>query len=223
MELPTSQLAHFIWTRATQQGDFVIDLHSNAEPALNFAVVGNAKDVHVELKALEVAKAFGVSIVRQKNQVGASSFPDYAKLCMDNDIPAFMVEIETGTTLTFDENCIAVRIATRGVINCLKKLGMLEGPLETQTDLEIPPRNFEMFGPLLAKTTGFVNRLVKTGKRLEKNKPAADIIDIFGNILETVVMPVDGFILDWNVGAPPHYTLWVNAGEEIGYVYTTNE
>ena len=45
-----------------------MDVHENVKPCLHFSFVGFCKDKKVENRALEAAKAFGLTIIRPKGE-----------------------------------------------------------------------------------------------------------------------------------------------------------
>lgn len=130
-----------------------------------------------------------------------------------------MPELECGTDTTWDEDYAAVRVAVRGVTNCLKKLGMLPGRVEPQSEVRVLKGIFEFHGTIPNERGGIVKRLVDVGVRIKKGTPVASILDPYGEPIETIRMPVDGYIWGWNLGAPPFFNWGAQSGDGVAYVY----
>jgi hypothetical protein len=220
----TSRFANFIWENASKKADLVIDLHENVKPCLQFILVGRSNGSKIETKALELAEAFGLSIARPST--GRSRLPgmrlediEYYELCLQNGVPAFEPELESSTDISFDESYHGVKVAVRGVMNCLKKLGMVQGAIEPQSDTKVLRGRYVFHETIPSNRGGIVNRLAEVGVKLSKGTPVANVIDPNGQVLETLSMPVNGYIWGWNLGAPPFYQWGVQSGDGVAYVY----
>ena len=143
----------------------------------------------------------------------------YYQLCMSEGVPSFMPELESSTDILFNEEYNPVRIGVRGVMNCLKKLSMVEGQIEPQTETKVLAGRFEFYCTLPAERGGIVHRLVEVGVRLERGKEIANVVSPYGDVVETLRMPVDGYVWGWNLGAPPYYTWGVQSGDGVAYIY----
>jgi predicted deacylase len=220
----TSRFANFIWENASKKADLVIDLHENVKPCLQFVLVGVTGDSNVEKRTLGLAESFGLSIARPSR--GPHRLPgmkvgdlEYYELCLQNGVPSFMPELESSTDIVFSEEYKGVRVAVRGVLNCLKKLGMISGSIDAQSETKVLPGRFVFHETIPCNRGGIVNRLAEVGVKLSKGTPVANVMDPYGEVLETVVMPVDGYIWGWNLGAPPFYQWGVQSGDGVAYVY----
>lgn len=203
----TSRIANFIWNTA-QDADLVMDFHENVEPCLNFSIVGQGKDIDTENKALELANAFGITVIRSARETeyrlpgvkpGDKPFTD---LLMSKGIPAFTPEFVGATGATFDEHEPRVQVPLRGCLNVLKKLGMMEGKIEPQTGIKVMKGNFEVAGMPVANRGGIVHRMAEIAVKLPRDKPIAKIVDVFGDEIEVIKMPVEGYVWGWTVGNP---------------------
>jgi predicted deacylase len=220
----TSRFANFIWEHAAKNADLVIDLHENVKPALQFILLGKSDDSIVESKALSLAKAFGLTIARPgKEELSLIGMRPgdlgYYQLCMANGIPSFMPELESSTDIEFNEQYNAVRVGVRGVMNCLKKLGMISGNIEPQSDTKVLQGSFAFYQTIPANRGGIVNRLAEIGVKIPKGAPIANVTNSYGEVIETLTMPVDGCLFGWNLGAPPYYNWGVHSGDGVAYVY----
>jgi predicted deacylase len=219
----TSRLANFIWENASKSANLVMDVHENVKPCLHFSFVGHCKDKSVESKALEAAKAFGLTIIRPKGEFALAGMKpgdlEYTDALLANGVPAFTPELEAGTDLTMGEEWTSVRVGVRGLLNVLKKLGMIPGSIEPQTEIKIFPGNFAFYGMAVANRGGIVNRLVDVGVKLKKGTPIATVLSAYGEIVETIEMPVEGYVWGWNIGSPPNFNWSVQSGDSVAFIY----
>ena len=219
----TSRLANFIWENASKTADLVMDVHENVKPCLHFSFVGYCKDKEVEGKALEAAKAFGLTIMRPKGELALAGMKpgdlEYTDALLTNGIPAFTPELEAGTDLTMGEEWPSVRVGVRGLMNVLKKLEMVPGSIEPQTEVKVFQGNFAFHGMAVANRGGIVNRLVDVGVKLRKGTHIVTVLNPYGEIIETIEMPVDGYVWGWNVGSPPNFNWTVQSGDSVAFLY----
>jgi predicted deacylase len=219
----TSRLANFIWENASKSADLVMDVHENVKPCLHFAYVEYCKDKKVENKALEAAKAFGLTIIRPKGEFALAGMKpgdvEYVDALLANGVPAFTPELEAGTDLTMGEEWVSVRVAVRGLMNVLKHLGMIHGAPEPQTEVKVFPGNFAFYGMSVANRGGVVNRLVDVGVKLKKDTTIATVLNPYGEISESLKMPVDGYLWGWNIGSPPNFNWTVQSGDSVAFIY----
>lgn len=219
----TSRLANFIWENASKTADLVMDVHENVKPCLHFSYVAYAKDKKVEEKTLELARAFGLTIIRPKGEFALAGMKpgdvEYVDACLANGVPAFTPEMEASTDLTFGEEWTSVRVCVRGLTNVLKKLGMIPGAIEPQTEVKVFPGNYAFHGMTIANRGGILNRLVDVGVKLTKGTPIATVLNPYGEVVETIEMPVDGYVWGWNVGSPPNFNWSVQSGDSVAFVY----
>jgi len=219
----TSRLANFIWENASKTADLVMDVHENVKPCLHFSFVGYCKDKGVEGKALEAAKAFGLTIMRPKGELALAGMKpgdlEYTDALLRNGVPAFTPELEAGTDLTMGEEWPSVRVGVRGLMNVLKKLEMVPGSIEPQTEVKVFQGNFAFHGMAVANRGGIVNRLVDVGVKLRKGTHIATVLNPYGEIIETIEMPMDGYVWGWNIGSPPNFNWTVQSGDSVAFLY----
>jgi len=219
----TSRLANFIWESASKSADLVMDVHENVRPCLHFSFVGYCEDKKVENKALQAAKAFGLTIIRPKGEFALAGMKpgdvEYVDALLANGVPAFTPELEAATDLTMGEEWTSVRVAVRGLMNVLKSLGMIPGTIEPQTDVKVFKGDFAFHGMAVANRGGIVNRLVDVGVKITKGAPIAKVLNAYGEVIETISMPTDGYIWGWNIGSPPNFNWSVQSGDSVAFVH----
>ena len=219
----TSRLANFIWENASKNADLVMDVHENVKPCLHFSFVGHCQDKNVEAKALEMARAFGLTVIRPKGEFALAGMKpgdvEYIDALLSNGVPAFTPELEAGTDLTMGEEWLSVRVGVRGLMNVLRKMEMIPGRLEPQSEVKVFPGTHIFHGMAVANRGGIVNRLADVGIKLKKGTTIATVLNAYGDVTETIQMPVDGYIWGWNIGSPPNFNWTVQTGDSVAFIY----
>src|SRR2546425_1031602 len=123
----TSRIASFIWNEATLGADLIMDLHENVSPCLLFSLVGTCKDKQVERRTLQLAEAFGLTVIRTGGaDLGTPGTKGgdlyWAEEGMASGIPGFQVELEGSFKSRFAGSKPTVQIGGRGGINKFNKL-----------------------------------------------------------------------------------------------------
>src|SRR5439155_18929688 len=75
------------------------------------------------------------------------------------------------------------------------------------------------WGSIRANRGGLVNRFVDTGVGLRKGTRIAEVISPYGEVVETIRMPIDGFIWAWTIIGPDNPNWCVQAGSTIAYIF----
>jgi predicted deacylase len=144
---------------------------------------------------------------------------EYIDALLTNGVPAFTPELEAGTDLTMGEEWPSVKVGVRGLMNVLKKIEMIPGAIEPQTEVKVFQGNFAFHGMAVANRGGVVNRLVDVGVKLKKSTHIATVLDPYGEVIETVEMPIDGYVWGWNIGSPPNFNWSVQSGDSVAFIY----
>jgi hypothetical protein len=220
----TGRISNFIWTKASLGAALVMDLHENVSPCLMFTLAGSCNDKETEKRTVELANAFGLTVIRTAPvdlaTPGMKAGDLYwAELAMANGVPGITVELEGRFESRFDENQPAVRIGIRGVMNTLKALHMIEGSVEPQTDTLVLKGDFKSYGVVRSNRGGVVNRYVDTGVKLRKGTKIAEVINPYGDVVETIEMPTDGYIWAWTIIGPDNPNWSVQAGSPVAYLF----
>jgi predicted deacylase len=221
---PTSRLANFIW-KTTQGASLAMDFHENAKPCLCFSIVDKGSSPDVDRKMAELAEAFGITVIGS----GEADFTlpgvkptdkSFTGHCAQAGIPAFTPEFEGGPEVwSFREEGNVV-VPVRGVVNVLRKLGMLEGKIEPQSGIKVLKGNFVAWGIAHANRAGFVDRMAEPGEKISKGTKIARILNAFGDELETITMPTDGYIWGWTAaGGSNKRHLTVHSGGNVAYIF----
>src|SRR5208337_1857486 len=154
----TGRFANFIWKNATLGSNLIMDLHENVNPCLKFTLVGYSKDKETEKRALDLARAYGVTLIRNRSSdvdTGTAGMKVgdlyWAELGLANGIPGFTVELEGSFESRFDEaQSSVVRVGVRGIMNTLSTLGMVQEKVQPQTETLVLKGEFKSSGNIRA-------------------------------------------------------------------------
>jgi predicted deacylase len=193
MDSITGRMAEVLFKEVTLKGDVVIDIHCNTPPAVCWVTL-HAGDDAAGNRSREIAAAFGVTVIDAGpaaawGNLGAGRGM-MADIATHHEKPAFIVELEA---FTFPEPM--VKAGVRGILNVMRKLGMIEGALEAQTDVPVIKETLNKVKPLRATRGGFVHHLAEVGSTVKKGQDIAILRDPFGDIVETIQSPVDGYLV----------------------------
>jgi predicted deacylase len=189
----TQRIVHFLWTKIVRQAQVAIDLHAVGEPGIAFTFMyrGGKQDAQgtpAWERTLALARAFGVTMVTT-----APNPLTLAGACLDEGKPALMIEM-THSRMQDDRT---IDGALRGLRNVLVELGMIEGTTEPQRDLLVVPGVHPALPTIRAARGGLITFKVPCGVFVTAGTVIARIRDVFGNELEAVCMPADGYVMTY--------------------------
>lgn len=176
-----SRLANTFLKEVVFKSEFGIDLHTGAIDRANLPQIrANLDDPRVP----ELASAFGAPVV-----VNAMLREGSLRACAaDHDIPVMIYE--AGEALRFDE--ISIRGGIRGVLQVMRKLGMLPPSERTTPEKVVIARSTSW---VRASTSGIVTHAVALGTRVKENDRLALISDPLGDFEEAIYAPFDGIVI----------------------------
>jgi predicted deacylase len=200
-----------------QQAHYYIDIHGNPEPAapMSMLFLSCSSDADVRAKTIKLGDAFGVTAVDMSDPVAhpawVGSVDQYpVPVAMSHGIPALMVElVSSHTVLDSGRGC-------KGVLNVMKGLKMIEGNLEPQEPAALPGR-YRYWGSLTATAAGLAWPRVAPGKLIDKGETVVEITDVFGDLLETITSPTEGFLWSLNGALYGDRTHAVPEGSDLGF------
>jgi predicted deacylase len=192
--LMTERLVHALFTEFIAEADLTLDLHSALDGCTiaPFVYIDPDDDETGTLAQREAAcLAFGTPYAYYKGRgqkLGTSdmsgSLRSRAEAAGHASISAEMGESRR-VTAEF------VPMGVRGVHNLLRSLGMEDGdPVEGP-----PPRTFRTITLHHAEHGGGLRFLVELEAEVRAGQPIAEIVDVFGHVVETIEAARDGFIL----------------------------
>lgn len=193
--LLTERLAHLLFTEFVEQADLTIDLHSALDGAdiTPFVYVWPSDTTNGTLGLREkVAHCFGTGHVyyhAAASKFGTSDVP--RSLALQADMVGKVVMLaEMGESRRVSTEYVSTGVA--GIRNVLITMGMLSG------EPTLPPadqRRFDHFAVVHATSGGGLRLNVALRDEVTAGQQVAEIVDVFGQPVEQLVAPVNGFVL----------------------------
>lgn len=219
-ETLTNRAVAAISKYALEQADVVLDLHSNARDSVlfNFTRTG---DFPAAKESVRLSKVFGFTTVLSEAKKHGFGFEErLAGLMADYalSIGKPTLTVELSPTHEWVESSIAAGV--RGTLNVMKDMGMLDGEIEAH-DPAVPIVD-KILGPQLRVTAergGFVHPLISPGTWVTEGTAVVNIRDAWGDIIETIGSPADGYVL----GYPHHMNHAVATGSIVVFVGAVHE
>jgi len=176
------RVAHMVFDEFVSKADCLIDSHGGdlTEDIRGFVIIGKTEDSDLHRKMVEMASCYDAAYI-QVSEIHGSSGEALRKY----GIPC--ITPEAGTPYPVREE--DVKFHHDGIINVMKHLGMLEGRPEVRTLKIDPPRE-----RLFAERGGIWRQSVAAGQRVEKGMVLGEVVDLFGENLQTLRAPFDGVV-----------------------------
>lgn len=178
-----ARLAHLFMHEIVKQCDYGIDLHTAAIHRDNLPQIRANLD---DPETLHLAKAFDVPVLINANLRDGS----LREAAAAEGIP--MLLYEGGEALRFNEQVI--RAGRRGIINVMRKLGMLPPPKKAKKH-SIEPIIARSSSWIRAPGSGVLRHIVSMGSRINRNDKVALIEDPIGEQKVVINAPYDGIVI----------------------------
>jgi len=212
----------------------VLNFHCNDHPnSLYFQIIEPTTETEHDIE--RAAEAFGITTIRRDNQgdqgpspAGTDRLPTLSNKGAAEGIPELMVELIDGRYL--DET--SLRVGVDGTLNMIKEFDILEAdPLEgPQDDITVVPCKYtggsgvnRAYGMLRNDHGGILYPRQPTGEFVEAGDIVADVVDLHGERIEQVEMPVDGYLWAY-AGAQQFATSGaiqtIESGGKVVYAFT---
>lgn len=205
----TDRLVSMVVEEGIKKADYLIDFHCNPDPAMCFTKVVGPIDSEPGRTSMQMAEAFGISNFQEdclpSTGVHSGTMDEAAAL-----LGKPMIGIEL--TPWWRISPLMVQVGARGTLNVLKTLGMIDGALEKQEGIPILP-GFMARGFLLSDRGGLVKVIKQPAERLKKGELICQVVDNFGDPVEDIVSPHDG----WMVAYPMLFSSAAYTGEYVAY------
>ncbi|MFW9847001.1 MAG: succinylglutamate desuccinylase/aspartoacylase family protein [Candidatus Thorarchaeota archaeon] len=218
----TERLAYALWKEAWSKADLVINIHCNTRPdSLIFQeiLIGNEKTRDGLWK---MAKAFGVTTVVDDTPFDENAPPTLANLVAKKGVPDLLMELIDGRWISEPSTTAGVR----GVLNIMKAYDMIDGEIEPQEGFPVIKGKCKWEGIIRANRGGLIRFLKTPGDFLKKGEKFAEIYDLYGDVLEEVTIPLDGYIWAYPCGdilGTPGSMQTVQTGANVAYYFTSSE
>jgi uncharacterized protein len=196
--------------RALQLATHSIDVHSNPDAAMPFTLVNRdlAPDDRTRNEMNTMAEAWGFTVIETVG--GRSTGVNGSSVA--HGVPSMTPEL-TGDMFLREDNTRAGRI---GITNVMKAIGILEGELEPQA---VSPMqgDFVGAGRLTTHRGGLMWVRQPPGQFLREGDLAIEMTDVWGDTVEEIRMPFDGYC--WSFTGGIGGTHAVPEGTQIAYLF----
>ncbi len=188
--LLSQRLAAAILERGVLRCDYVLDFHANPHPAMMFSIVKCAEG-RVGEESAALGEAFGLTVITMKLSNEPHRTGTMTDAAMRAGKPALTLELVSWRRLEEP----AIRAGVRGTLNVMKRLGMLDGAIEPQGDdvLRLPGRLTRT--EVTSERGGIALPLKGVGDRLARGEPIMRLVDPYGDEVDTLRSPVDGWLM----------------------------
>ena len=218
----TERLAHALWTEAWSRADAIVNLHCNTRPDSLIYQWINVGNPATRERLEGMADAFGVTTIVSDEPVGENAPPTLENLAAGKGIPVILEELIDGRWISEPSTSAGVR----GVLNIMKAFDMIDGEPEPQRGFPIVPGVNRFHGIIRANRGGLIRLLKRPGEPIKRGEALAEIYDLYGDIIESVKMPVDGYVWAFPCGQSLGTSGGLQAvqtGANIAYAFTHEE
>ena len=192
--LLTERIAHVLFHEFAMAADVTLDLHSALDGCdiLPFVYIDPDDDETGTLGERErLGKAFGTPYLYYKargSKLGTSDMTRSLRAQTDTQRkPSFSAEM--GESRRVSEHLVPLGV--RGVHNVLRAMGLEEGSPEVPATQRV----FRKITLSHAEHGGGLRMNVDLGDDVRAGQTIAEVVDVFGDMVERVSAPVDGFVL----------------------------
>jgi len=218
----TERLAHVLWKEAWSKANMVLNIHTNVRPDSLFFTEINIGNPKTKDRLERMAKVFGVTNVVENVPIADDAPDTLANLAVKNGVPDILIELIDGRWISEPSTTVGVR----GTLNIMKEFDMIDGSIESQEEIIVIPGICTFQGIVRANRGGLIRFLKTPGDFMKKGEIFAEIYDLYGDVLEQVPCPVNGYIWAYPCGdilGTPGSLQAVQTGANIAYVFTSDE
>jgi predicted deacylase len=216
----TERLAYALHKEAWSKADLVANIHCNTRPdslIYQWINIGNPKTAE---KLQKMADAFGVTTIVSETPFDEDlAQSTLGNLAAKRGVPVILLELIDGRWISEPSTSAGVR----GVLNIMKVFDMIDGEIEPQKGFPIIPGVNKSYGIIRANRGGLIRFLKKPGDLIKENEVLAEIYDLYGDILEKVRMPVEGYVWAFPCGqslGTSGSLQAVQTGANVAYAFT---
>lgn len=215
----TERLAYALWKEAWSKADLVANIHCNTRPdslIYQWINVGNPK---TKEKLERMARAFGVTTIVSDAPFDEASPPTLANLAAKKGVPVILLELIDGRWISEPSTSAGVR----GILNMMREFEMIDGEIEPQSGFPIVPGVNRSHGVIRANRGGLIRFFKKPGELIKEGETLAEIYDLYGDVIEEVKMPVEGYVWAYPCGSSLGTSGGLQAvetGANVAYAFT---
>ena len=215
----TERLANALWKEAWSKSDLIVNIHCNTRPDSLIYQWINIGNPSTREKIVQMAQAFGVTTIVTDEPIDEKAPPTLGNLAAIKGIPVILEELIDGRWISEPSTTAGVN----GILNIMKSFNMIDGELKTQRDFPIVHGVNKFYGIIRANRGGLI-RLHKTpGELIRKGDIIAEIYDLYGDVIEEVRMPVEGYVWAFPCGQSLGTSgglQAVQSGANVAYAFT---
>lgn len=174
------RVANTLFKEIVSKADALIDSHGGdlTEDINRFVIIGSTDDEEIRKKMVDMASCYDAHYIRVTDIKGST------KEALDlYGIPC--ITPESGTPYPVREE--EIRFHRDGIMNVMRYMGMLEGEL-TLRKLKVNPAQERFY----AEWGGIWRQKVEAGQRAKKGEMLGEVVNLFGETLQTIKAPFDG-------------------------------
>jgi uncharacterized protein len=192
--LLTERIASVLFDLFVREADLTIDMHSALDGCdiAPFVYIDPDDDEGGTLALRDrVARAFLTPYVYYKKRGVRFGTSDLSRsMSAQADLARLaVVSAEMGESRRVTE--AFVPIGVRGLQNALRAAGVLAGPVEEPSG----QRTFTTFSIVHVGRGGGLRLMVDLGDEVSEGQPIGEVVDVFGERVELLSAPIDGFVL----------------------------
>ncbi len=192
--LLTERIADRLFTEFVLPADVTVDLHAALDGCTiaPFIYIDPDDDEHGTLAERErIGRAFGTPYLYYKPRGDRLGTSDMSRTISSQADLAGKVKITAEMGESRRATPEYVRLGIRGVENVLRELGMLPG----EPTVRAEQRVFRAIKLAHAERGGGLIQHVDLGQEVRLGERLATVVDVFGEPVEEVLAPCDGFVL----------------------------
>lgn len=215
----SERLANALWTEAWSKSNMIINLHCNTRPDSLFYQSINISDPRMSDTLRKMAEAFGITTIVADESVPEHAQPTLNNLAARKGIPVILEELVDGRWISQPSTNVGVK----GVLNIMKAFGMINGKPEPQEGIRIVSGVNKSAGIIRANRGGLIRFFKKPGEQIKKGEVLAQIYDLYGEVIEQVTMPIDGYTWAYPCGQSLGTSgglQGVQTGANVAYIFT---
>lgn len=214
----TERLAYALWSEAWSQADMIVNIHCNTRPDSLIYQWINVSNPDTRSELERMAEAFGVTTI-VSYEPSEDMTPTLGNLASMEAKPVILEELIDGRWISEPSTSVGVK----GVLNIMKEFDMIDGEIEAQEGIPVVPGVNKSHGIIRAERGGLIRFFKKPGEFIEEDEKLAEVYDLYGDVLEEVKMPVDGYVWAYPCGqslGTSGSLQAVQSGANIAYAFT---
>ena len=168
---------------------------------------------------VKMADAFGATTIISDRAPGEDAPPTLGNKASWKRVPVILEELIDGRWISEPSTSAGVR----GVLNIMKAYDMIDGDVEPQEGFPIVPGVNRFHGVIRCARGGLIRFFKVPGEFFAEGEPLAEIYDLYGDVIEEVKMPVEGYVWAYPCGQSLGTSgglQAVQSGANIAYAFT---